>query len=247
MVLVTGPTGSGKTNTLYSALQRINTSETNIMTAEDPVEFNLVGVNQVQMKEQIGLNFAAALRSFLRQDPNIILVGEIRDFETAEVAIKAALTGHLVLSTLHTNDAPSSINRLMNMGIEPFLVASSVNLIAAQRLVRRICSSCKEPIEVPEQALIDAGIPANETKSVKLFRGKGCERCNGTGFKGRVALFEVMDVDEEIREMILSGGSANELRQQSLQNGMISLRQSGLQKIREGMTTMEEVIRETVA
>jgi type IV pilus assembly protein PilB len=247
MVLVTGPTGSGKTNTLYSALQRINTSETNIMTAEDPVEFNLVGVNQVQMKEQIGLNFAAALRSFLRQDPNIILVGEIRDFETAEVAIKAALTGHLVLSTLHTNDAPSSINRLMNMGIEPFLVASSVNLIAAQRLVRRICNSCKEPIEVPDQALIDVGIPAQEVKSVKLFRGKGCERCNGTGFKGRVALFEVMNVDEEIRELILSGGSANELRQQSLQNGMISLRESGLQKIREGLTTMEEVIRETIA
>jgi len=247
MVLVTGPTGSGKTNTLYSALQRINTSETNIMTAEDPVEFNLVGVNQVQMKEQIGLNFAAALRSFLRQDPNIILVGEIRDFETAEVAIKAALTGHLVLSTLHTNDAPSSINRLMNMGIEPFLVASSVNLIAAQRLVRRICASCKEPIDVPDQALIDAGFAAQEAKSIKLFRGKGCERCNGTGFKGRVALFEVMDVDEEIRELILSGGSANELRQQSLQNGMIGLRESGLQKIREGMTTMEEVIRETIA
>ena len=247
MVLVTGPTGSGKTNTLYSALQRINTSETNIMTAEDPVEFNLVGVNQVQMKEQIGLNFAAALRSFLRQDPNIILVGEIRDFETAEVAIKAALTGHLVLSTLHTNDAPSSINRLMNMGIEPFLVASSVNLIAAQRLVRRICTSCKEPIEVPDQALIDVGLSAQEVKAIKLFRGKGCERCNGTGFKGRVALFEVMDVDEEMRELILSGGSANELRQQAIENSMISLRESGLQKIREGVTTMEEVIRETVA
>ena len=216
------------------------------MTAEDPVEFNLVGVNQVQMKEQIGLNFAAALRSFLRQDPNIILVGEIRDFETAEVAIKAALTGHLVLSTLHTNDAPSSINRLMNMGIEPFLVASSVNLIAAQRLVRRICTSCKEPIEVPDQALIDVGIPPQEVKSVKLFRGKGCERCNGTGFKGRVALFEVMDVDEEMRELILSGGSANELRQQAMEDGMIGLRQSGLQKIREGVTTMEEVIRETI-
>jgi type IV pilus assembly protein PilB len=247
MVLVTGPTGSGKTNTLYSALQRINTSETNIMTAEDPVEFNLVGVNQVQMKEQIGLNFAAALRSFLRQDPNIILVGEIRDFETAEVAIKAALTGHLVLSTLHTNDAPSSINRLMNMGIEPFLVASSVNLIAAQRLVRRICTSCKDPIDVPDQALIDVGYPQAEVKSIKLFRGKGCERCNGTGFKGRVALYEVMDVDEDMRELILSGGSANELRQQALENGMISLRESGLQKIREGVTTVEEVIRETIA
>ena len=247
MVLVTGPTGSGKTNTLYSALSRINTPETNIMTAEDPVEFNLVGVNQVQMKEQIGLNFASALRSFLRQDPNIILVGEIRDFETAEVAIKAALTGHLVLSTLHTNDAPSSINRLMNMGIEPFLVASSVNLIAAQRLVRRICNTCKEPFDVPEQALLDIGFSKSEVKSIKLFRGKGCERCGGTGFKGRIALFEVMDVDEEIRELILSGGSANELRQRSLEVGMTSLRASGLQKIREGMTTLEEVLRETVA
>ncbi len=247
MVLVTGPTGSGKTNTLYSALSRINTPETNIMTAEDPVEFNLVGVNQVQMKEQIGLNFASALRSFLRQDPNIILVGEIRDFETAEVAIKAALTGHLVLSTLHTNDAPSSINRLMNMGIEPFLVASSVNLIAAQRLVRKICTTCKEPIEVPEQALLDIGFSKTDVKALKLFRGKGCERCGGTGFKGRIALFEVMDVDEEVRELILSGGSANELRQQSIGQGMMSLRDSGLQKIREGMTTLEEVIRETIA
>ena len=246
MVLVTGPTGSGKTNTLYSALQRINTPETNIMTAEDPVEFNLMGVNQVQMKEQIGLNFAAALRSFLRQDPNIILVGEIRDFETAEVAIKAALTGHLVLSTLHTNDAPSSINRLMNMGIEPFLVASSVNLIAAQRLVRKICTSCKEPIDVPEQALLDVGFTDKEIKALTLFRGRGCERCGGTGYKGRLGLFEVMDVDEEVRELILSGGSANELRQQSIENGMLGLRESGLQKIREGVTTIEEVIRETI-
>jgi type IV pilus assembly protein PilB len=246
MVLVTGPTGSGKTNTLYSALSRINTPETNIMTAEDPVEFNLVGVNQVQMKDQIGLNFAAALRSFLRQDPNIILVGEIRDFETAEVAIKAALTGHLVLSTLHTNDAPSSINRMMNMGIEPFLVASSVNLIAAQRLVRRICASCKEAYEVPEQALVDLGFSKQEAKTIKPFRGRGCERCSGTGFKGRVALFEVMDVDEDVRELILSGGSANELRQQALANGMIHLRASGLEKIRDGVTTIEEVMRETV-
>ncbi|MGB5295074.1 MAG: type IV-A pilus assembly ATPase PilB [Thermoanaerobaculia bacterium] len=246
MVLVTGPTGSGKTNTLYSALSRINTPETNIMTAEDPVEFNLVGVNQVQMKDQIGLNFAAALRSFLRQDPNIILVGEIRDFETAEVAIKAALTGHLVLSTLHTNDAPSSINRMMNMGIEPFLVASSVNLIAAQRLVRRICANCKEAYEVPEQAMVDLGFSTQEAKTIKPFRGRGCERCSGTGFKGRVALYEVMDVDEDVRELILSGGSANELRQQSLSNGMISLRASGLEKIRDGVTTIEEVMRETV-
>ena len=246
MVLVTGPTGSGKTNTLYSALSKINTPETNIMTAEDPVEFNLVGVNQVQMKEQIGLNFASALRSFLRQDPNIILVGEIRDFETAEVAIKAALTGHLVLSTLHTNDAPSSINRMMNMGIEPFLVASSVNLIAAQRLVRKICTTCKEPLNVPEQALLDLGFSKQDTKTLKLFRGKGCERCGGTGFKGRIALYEVMDVDDDMKELILSGGSANELRQRSLEQGMLSLRASGLQKIREGVTTVEEVLRETV-
>ncbi len=247
MVLVTGPTGSGKTNTLYSALSRINTPETNIMTAEDPVEFNLVGVNQVQMKEQIGLNFAAALRSFLRQDPNIVLVGEIRDFETAEVAIKAAMTGHLVLSTLHTNDAPSSINRLMNMGIEPFLVASSVHLIAAQRLVRRICTGCKEPVSVPEQALANVGFTDRELAALKLFRGKGCERCSGTGYKGRVGLFEVMDVDEKVRDLILSGGSTNELRQQAVESGMLSLRSSGLQKIRDGVTTIEEVMRETVA
>ncbi len=247
MVLVTGPTGSGKTNTLYSALQRINTPEVNIITAEDPVEFNLPGINQVQMKEQIGLNFAAALRSFLRQDPNIILVGEVRDFETAEVAIKAAMTGHLVLSTLHTNDAPSSINRLMNMGIEPFLVATSVHLIAAQRLVRRICSSCKEPIEVPLAALTDIGFSERDAKSVKLFRGKGCDRCSNTGYKGRVGLYEVMEVGDEVRELILSGASAVELRNKAIETGMISLRASGLQKIKDGVTTIEEVVRETVA
>jgi type IV pilus assembly protein PilB len=246
MVLVTGPTGSGKTNTLYSALQRINTPEVNIMTAEDPVEFNLMGINQVQMKEQIGLNFAAALRSFLRQDPNIILVGEIRDFETAEVAIKAAMTGHLVLSTLHTNDAPSSINRLMNMGIEPFLVATSIHLIVAQRLVRRICSFCKEPTEAPPAALLNVGFSEAESKTLKLFRGRGCERCSTTGYKGRVGLYEVMEVDDELRELILSGASAFELRQKAIQNGMTTLRGSGLQKIRDGMTTIEEVARETV-
>ena len=246
MVLVTGPTGSGKTNTLYSALSRINTPEVNIMTAEDPVEFNLQGINQVQMKEQIGLNFAAALRSFLRQDPNIVLVGEIRDFETAEVAIKAAMTGHLVLSTLHTNDAPSSINRMMNMGIEPFLVASSVHLVVAQRLVRTICLQCKEPADVQPQALVNVGFSKAELKSMKLFRGRGCERCSGTGYKGRIGLFEVMEIDDEVRELILSGGSAYELRQKALQNGMVSLRISGLQKIRDGITTIEEVMRETV-
>jgi type IV pilus assembly protein PilB len=246
MVLVTGPTGSGKTNTLYSALQRINTPEVNIMTAEDPVEFNLAGINQVQTREQIGLNFAAALRSFLRQDPNIILVGEIRDFETAEVAIKAAMTGHLVLSTLHTNDAPSSISRLMNMGIEPFLVATSVHLIVAQRLVRRICTFCKEPFEIPPAALVQAGFSEHESRTLKLFKGRGCERCSNTGYKGRVGLYEVLEVDDELKEMILSGGSAFELRQKAVQSGMMTLRMSGLQKIRDGMTSVEEVVRETV-
>ena len=246
MVLVTGPTGSGKTNTLYSALQRINTPEVNIMTAEDPVEFNLTGINQVQMKEQIGLNFAATLRSFLRQDPDIVLVGEIRDFETAEVAIKAAMTGHLVLSTLHTNDAPSSINRLMNMGIEPFLVASSVHMIVAQRLVRRICSSCKEPFEVPNQALTNLGFQKDEIESLQLFRGRGCDLCSGTGYKGRVGLYEVMDIDEQVRDLILTGASAYELREKAHEAGMISLRMSGLQKIRDGVTTLDEVVRETV-
>ena len=247
MVLVTGPTGSGKTNTLYSALQSLNTPETNIMTAEDPVEFNLMGINQVQMKEQIGLNFAAALRSFLRQDPNIILVGEIRDFETAEIAIKAALTGHLVLSTLHTNDAPSTISRLMNMGIEPFLVATSVNLIQAQRLIRRICKDCKKELQTPAEALIEIGFSAEEAKQMKTYKGRGCQTCNNTGYKGRVGLYEVMDVTDEIRELILIGASALELRKKAIEDGMITLRESGLQKIRNGITTVEEVVRETVA
>jgi type IV pilus assembly protein PilB len=247
MVLVTGPTGSGKTNTLYSALSRLNTQEVNIMTAEDPVEFNIEGLNQVQMQERIGLNFASALRSFLRQDPNIVLVGEIRDFETAEVAIKAAMTGHLVLSTLHTNDAPSSINRLMNMGIEPFLVATSVHVIVAQRLVRRICTFCKEPLEVPVAALVDLGFSEQESKTLKLFRGKGCDRCSTTGYKGRVALYEVMECGDDTRELILSGASAIELRQHAIDNGMMTLRGSGRQKIRDGVTTVEEVMRETVA
>jgi type IV pilus assembly protein PilB len=246
MVLVTGPTGSGKTNTLYSSMNRVNIPETNIMTAEDPVEFNLHGINQVQMKEQIGLNFAAALRSFLRQDPNIVLVGEIRDFETAEIAVKAALTGHLVLSTLHTNDAPSTINRLMNMGIEPFLVATSVNLICAQRLVRRICRECIEEISMPSQALVDVGFTPEETTQARLKKGRGCGSCNNTGYRGRVGLYEVMEISEEIRELILSGASAMELRRKSLEEGMISLRRSGLIKIKEGMTTVEEVVRETV-
>jgi type IV pilus assembly protein PilB len=247
MVLVTGPTGSGKTNTLYSALQSLNTVDTNIMTAEDPVEFNLMGINQVQMKEQIGLNFAAALRSFLRQDPNIILVGEIRDFETAEIAIKAALTGHLVLSTLHTNDAPSTISRLMNMGIEPFLVATSVNLIQAQRLIRRICKDCKQDHPTPPEALIEVGFSSEEAKTIKTYKGKGCATCNNTGYKGRIGLYEVMEITDELRELILIGASALELRKKAIDDGMISLRESGLFKIREGVTTLEEVVRETVA
>jgi len=246
MVLVTGPTGSGKTSTLYSALQSLNTPETNIITAEDPVEFNLPGINQVQMKESIGLNFAAALRSFLRQDPNIILVGEIRDFETAEIGVKAALTGHLVLSTLHTNDAPSTISRLMNMGIEPFLVATSVNLIQAQRLVRRICKECKVEVKSLDEALIDVGFPASELKEIKTFKGAGCGNCNGTGYKGRVGLYEVMEITEELRELILVGASGLELRRKAIEDGMLTLRQSGLEKIRLGMTSLEEVVRETV-
>jgi len=246
MVLVTGPTGSGKTNTLYSSVSRLNTVDTNIMTAEDPVEFQLGGINQVQMKEQIGLNFAAALRAFLRQDPNIILVGEIRDFETAEIAVKAALTGHLVLSTLHTNDAPSTISRLMNMGIEPFLVATSVNLICAQRLVRRICSNCKEELEVPEQALIDAGYSPEEAKKTKIYHGKGCSTCSKGGYKGRTGLYEVMEINDELRELILVGASALELKKKAIEQGMITLRRSGLIKVALGQTTMEEVLRETV-
>ncbi len=246
MVLVTGPTGSGKTNTLYSAISQLNKPDTNIMTAEDPVEFQLGGVNQVQMKESIGLNFAAALRSFLRQDPNIILVGEIRDFETAEIAIKAALTGHLVLSTLHTNGAPETISRLMNMGIEPFLVATAVHLICAQRLVRRVCSNCAEELDLPPQALLDAGFTPEEIKKFKPKKGKGCTTCNNTGYKGRAGLYEVMEIDDEIRELILVGASAVELKKKAIERGMITLRRSGLVKVMTGITTLEEVARETV-
>jgi type IV pilus assembly protein PilB len=246
MVLVTGPTGSGKTNTLYSSISTLNKPDTNIMTAEDPVEFQLAGVNQVQMKEQIGLNFAASLRAFLRQDPNIILVGEIRDFETAEIAIKAALTGHLVLSTLHTNGAPETITRLMNMGIEPFLVATSVHLICAQRLVRRICKECAAPVEVPRQTLLEEGYTPQEVDTVKIMKGKGCAVCNSTGYKGRCGLYEVMEVDDEIRELVLVGASAVELKKKAIERGMITLRRSGLIKVAAGMTTLEEVARETI-
>ncbi len=246
MVLVTGPTGSGKTNTLYSSISKVNTTETNIMTAEDPVEFNLLGVNQVQVREAIGLNFAAALRSFLRQDPNIILVGEIRDFETAEIAVKAALTGHLVLSTLHTNDAPSTISRLMNMGIEPFLVASSLNLVCAQRLVRRVCVNCKVDDTHAPQALEQVGFNKDDASSVVPKKGTGCEKCNKTGYKGRVGLYEVMEITDELRELILVGASALELRRKAIEEGMITLRGSGLRKVKDGVTTIEEVLRETV-
>jgi type IV pilus assembly protein PilB len=246
MVLVTGPTGSGKTNTLYSSIVQLNSPETNILTAEDPVEYQLPGINQVQMKEQIGLNFATALRSFLRQDPNIILVGEIRDFETAEIAIKAALTGHLVLSTLHTNDAPSTISRLMNMGIEPFLVATSVNLIAAQRLVRRLCPECRIADKVSQQVLIDAGFTPDEARSIKVWKRQGCPNCSNKGYKGRIALYEVLDVTDELRDLIMVGASALELKKKAIEQGMMTLRRSGLIKVAAGMTTLEEVMRESV-
>jgi type IV pilus assembly protein PilB len=246
IVLVTGPTGSGKTNTLYSAIAALNEPTVNILTAEDPIEFNLAGINQVQMKEQIGLTFASALRSFLRQDPDIILVGEVRDFETAEIAVKAALTGHLVLSTLHTNDAPSTINRLMNMGIEPFLVATSINAICAQRLVRRICQVCIEEVETPPQMLIQVGFAPDEVKTVKIKRGRGCERCNQSGYKGRVGLYEVLAFTDEIRDMILSGASSIELKRKAIEEGMVTLRMAGIQKVRDAATTLDEVLRETV-
>jgi type IV pilus assembly protein PilB len=245
MVLVTGPTGSGKTTTLYSALNRLNTVDTNIMTAEDPVEFNLAGINQVQTKAEIGLTFAAALRSFLRQDPDVIMVGEIRDYETAEIGVKAALTGHLVLSTLHTNDAPSTISRLLNMGVEPFLVAASCNVILAQRLARRICKSCSEPVMIPAPALMNVGFNPEETKTLKTFKGKGCGACSNTGYKGRVALYEVLLIKDNIKEAVLQGVSAMELRELGRKNGMQTLREAGLQKIQEGMTTVEEILRVT--
>jgi type IV pilus assembly protein PilB len=246
IVLVTGPTGSGKTNTLYSAIAQLNDPAVNILTAEDPIEFNLAGINQVQMKEQIGLTFASAMRSFLRQDPDIILVGEVRDFETAEIAVKAALTGHLVLSTLHTNDAPSTVNRLMNMGIEPFLVATSINCIAAQRLVRKVCTTCAEDVDTSPQILIQVGFAPDEVKTIKLRRGRGCDACKGTGYKGRIGLFEVLLFSDEIRDMILSGASSIELKRRAIEEGMVTLRTAGLHKIRDGVTTLEEVLRETV-
>ncbi|MBW7956692.1 MAG: type IV-A pilus assembly ATPase PilB [Deltaproteobacteria bacterium] len=247
IVLVTGPTGSGKTTTLYSALSELNKVSENISTAEDPVEFNLMGINQVQMHEDIGLNFAAALRSFLRQDPDIIMVGEIRDYETAEIAVKAALTGHLVLSTLHTNDAPSTVNRLLNMGIEPFLVSSACNLILAQRLARKICKDCKAKVQITEKVLLDLGATPEEAKRMEASKGNGCATCGGTGYKGRIALYEVMPFTEGIKDMVLNGASSAEIKRAAIKEGMKSLRMSGITKVAEGVTTVEEVLRVTMA
>ncbi|MFO7766766.1 MAG: type IV-A pilus assembly ATPase PilB [Pelovirga sp.] len=247
MVLVTGPTGSGKTVSLYSALSELNKVSENISTAEDPVEFNFAGINQVQMHEEIGLNFAAALRAFLRQDPDIIMIGEIRDFETAEIGVKAALTGHLVLSTLHTNDAPSTVNRLLNMGIEPFLVSSAVNLISAQRLGRRICSSCKEPVAHPAEALVTAGVPEKEVSKITVYKGRGCDECNDTGYRGRVGFYQVMPMFEQIREAILAGANTAEIKEETMRLGVKTMRQSALTKMTEGVTTLEEVLRTTIA
>lgn len=243
MILVTGPTGSGKTTTLYSALSELNRLSHNILTAEDPVEYSLSGINQVHIHDAIGLNFAAALRSFLRQDPDIIMVGEIRDFETAEVAIKAALTGHLVLSTVHTNDAASTIVRLLNMGVESFLVSSAVNLVLAQRLVRRICPECRAVEEVPRAALLDLGVPEQEVGSFVCYQGKGCAECSDTGYRGRIALYEVMVMHEKIREMVLIGASAPEIKREAMELGMLTLRQSGIRKLQEGITSLSEVLR----
>jgi len=246
MILVTGPTGSGKTTTLYSALSELNKETENIMTAEDPIEYNFMGINQVQMHEEIGLTFASALRSFLRQDPDIIMVGEIRDFETAQIGVQAALTGHLVLSTVHTNDAPGTITRLIDMGIEPFLISSAVILILAQRLIRKICMDCREPIKVHPQLLIDLGVPPDEVKSFPVYKGKGCPICNNTGYKGRIGLYEVMPMKEEVRELVLSRASTTEIKKEAMRLGMKTLRQSGVIKVKNGMTTIEEVLRSTI-
>jgi type IV pilus assembly protein PilB len=246
-VLVTGPTGSGKTTTLYSALSKINTEGVNIMTAEDPVEYNIHGINQVQVRNEIGMTFAAALKAFLRQDPNIIMVGEIRDIETGSIAIKAALTGHLVLSTLHTNDAPSTVTRLIDMGLEPFNVAAALNLVTAQRLVRRICENCKEEVTYTPEQLAAARIDPATAAKMKFYRGRGCDACGGTGYKGRQGLYEVMPMSSALRRLIMQGASADELREQALKEGMLTLRMDGLIKVAKGITTLEEVIKETAA
>jgi type IV pilus assembly protein PilB len=247
MVLVTGPTGSGKTTTLYSALSELNKVAHNICTAEDPVEYNLHGINQVQMHDEIGLNFAMALRAFLRQDPDIIMVGEVRDFETAEIAVKAALTGHMVLSTLHTNDAPATISRLLNMGVEPFLITASVNLVLAQRLARKICVDCKQQIKYEKKVLEDCGFSVEQIATAKLSKGAGCRTCNGSGYKGRVALYEVMRFTDTLKEMVLQGSSTAELKAAAIKGGMLTLRMSGIAKIMDGMTTTEEILRVTMA
>src|SRR4051794_14702906 len=247
MLLVTGPTGSGKTTTLYSALQELNQPSDNICTAEDPVEFNLPGINQVQMHDEIGLNFAAALRSFLRQDPDTIMIGEIRDFETAEIAVKAALTGHFVLSTLHTNDAPSTITRLLNMGVEPFLVTASLQLVEAQRLIRKICVNCKELIPTPKDELRTLGAKDEEIDTAACAKGAGCEKCNGSGFKGRIAVYEVMAMHESLKELVLQGASAVELKTEAIRTGMRTLRMAGVTKVCQGVSSFEEVARITAA
>jgi type IV pilus assembly protein PilB len=247
MVLVTGPTGSGKTTTLYSALSDLNKPAHNISTAEDPVEYNLHGINQVQMHDEIGLNFAMSLRAFLRQDPDIIMVGEIRDFETAEIAVKAALTGHMVLSTLHTNDAPATISRLLNMGVEPFLITASVNLVLAQRLARKICNDCKQELPFDKQTMVDIGFSEEQMVGAKLMRGGGCKTCNNTGYKGRVALYEVMRFTESLKEMVLQGASTAELKAAAVRNGMATLRASGIKKVLDGVTTTEEIMRVTMS
>jgi type IV pilus assembly protein PilB len=246
IVLVSGPTGSGKTNTLYSAVSTINSLDMNIMTAEDPVEFNIQGINQVPVREEIGLTFAACLRTFLRQDPDIMLVGEMRDLETVDIAIKAALTGHLVFSTIHTNDAASSITRMVNMNVEPFLIADSLVLVAAQRLIRRLCKKCAQPHSLPEAALLEMGFQKDEVKGIHILRPKGCEACNKTGYKGRTALFEVMKIDEDIRDLILSRAQSRDIKRKAIEKGMLTLRRSGLTKIKLGVTSVEEVLRETV-
>ena len=245
MVLVTGPTGSGKTTTLYSALSELNKTSDNIMTAEDPVEFNLQGVNQVQIREKINLTFASALRSFLRQDPDIILVGEMRDLETAEISIKAALTGHLVLSTLHTNDAPSTVTRLINMGVEPFLIVSSLNLVLAQRLARKLCPSCQEPADIPVKALVQSGMKEEVAAEAVCYAGRGCNECNNTGFKGRIALYEVMPMTDALKTAVVDGANTIELKEMAIKNGMKTLRQSGLSKVLERVTSFREVLRVT--
>ena len=246
IVLVTGPTGSGKTNTLYSAISTINSPDMNILTAEDPVEFNVPNINQVQIKEEIGLTFAACLRSFLRQDPDIMLVGEMRDQETVDIAIKAALTGHLVFSTIHTNDAASSITRMENMNVEPFLIADSLILVVAQRLIRRLCKKCSQPHALPEAALLEMGYQKSELKGLQVMKPGGCDACNRTGYKGRTALFEVLKVDDDIRTMILTRAQSREIKKKAIEKGMLTLRRSGLTKIKNGVTSVEEVLRETV-